>query len=132
MSRADNTPFLRAAAARHHQEMVARTLRSLERMVQDEEYLTIASLAAAAGVSRAWLYQEPKVRTAVEQARATLRTKRKQATRSSQSDASKDARIRLLWEENQRLRGEMQTLKGRLGELLGQVRELTYARGTGA
>ncbi|MHB8619961.1 MAG: DUF6262 family protein [Chloroflexota bacterium] len=131
MSRADNTPFLRAAAARRHQDMVARTLRSLERMVEDDEYLTIGSLAAAAGVSRAWLYQEPNVRGAIEQARATLRTKREQAPRSTHSDASKDARMRLLWEENQRLRGETQTLKARLGELLGQVRELTYARGIG-
>jgi len=132
MSRADNTPFLRAAAARRHQEMVARSLRTLERILEDDEYLTIGSLAAAAGVSRAWLYQEPKVRGAIEQARATLRTKREKVARSTPSDASKDARIRLLWEENQRLRGEMQTLKGRLGELLGQVRELTYARGSGA
>ena len=91
--------------------------------------LTYSRLAAAAGVSRAWLYRESGVRQAIDGALSRVRSRPRPDHRpTQQSEASKDARIRHLLDDNRRLRGEVQALTTRLGELLGEIRELQYSR----
>lgn len=128
MPRTDNLPALRAAQQRRHAAMVARTRDALERLVRQGEHLTYTRLAVAAGVSRAWLYREPEVRQAIDLAIATLRaTPRTARVLTPPSDASREARIRTLLEDNRRLREELHAAQARLGELLGQLREAQYA-----
>jgi len=127
--RADNLPALRAAQQKRHASMVARTLETLERLLRDRPRLTYASLAAAAGVSRSWLYRQPEVRHAVD-CEIARQTAMPRPTRvlAPPSDASREARIRTLLEDNRRLREELDTARTRLSELMGQLREAQYAR----
>jgi len=127
--RPDNTGFLRAAQAKRHGEMLDRTLKQIQRMAASGERLSYTGLASAAGVSRAWLYHQAHVQAAIEAARAEVRARRRRPVDEASSDASKDARIRLLLEDNRTLRAEVTALKAKLAELLGELRELKQASG---
>ena len=129
MPRSNNVAFLHAAQEKRHQDMIARTLRALDELLTRSEPLTYSRLAATAGVSRAWLYREPAVRQAIDRAVSRVRSRpRPDCVPTQQSDASKDARMRHLLDDNRRLRGEVQALTTRLGELLGEIRQLRHSR----
>ena len=129
MTRPDNTGFLRAAHEKRRTNMLQRTLQTVQRMAAEAELISYTGLAAAAGVSRAWLYHQPEVREAIEVARAEVRAKRRGARSGGASDASNQARMRLLLEDNQALRAEVTALKAKLAELLGEIRELKQVNG---
>ena len=130
MPRSNNVAFLHAAQEKRHQDMIARTLRALDELLTGGEPLTYSRLALTAGVSRAWLYRESGVRQAIDHALSRVRCRpRPDPHPTQQSEASKDARIRHLLDDNRRLRGEVQALTTRLGELLGEIRELQHSRG---
>jgi hypothetical protein len=130
MPRSNNVSFLHAAQGKRHHDMLARTLRTVEDLLASGEHLTYTRVAATAGVSRAWLYRESSARQAIDQAMAKIRPRpRPDLSPTRQSDASKDVRIRNLLEDNRRLRDEVQSLRTRLGELLGEIRELQHSRG---
>ncbi|MDE3074883.1 MAG: hypothetical protein KGJ86_05595 [Chloroflexota bacterium] len=128
MTRPDNSVFLRAAEQRRRTEMLERTLKVIQQLAATGGQITYAGLASAAGVSRAWLYHQPQVQAAVEAARADVRARHRRPTREAASDASKDARIRVLLEDNQALRAEVTALKAKLAELLGELREHQQGR----
>ena len=50
-------------------EKVSRALREIDRMLEDEELVTIADLVERTGLSRAFFYNNKKVNQAVERAR---------------------------------------------------------------
>lgn len=110
--------------------MIARTQQTIEELLARGERLTYARVARTAGVSRAWLYREACVRQVIDDALAEIRSRpRPGRLPMGQSDASKDARIRNLLEDNRRLRSEVQAVRARLSVLMGQVRELQGGRG---
>ncbi len=66
---ADGTERLTAAARRRHEQTLARARAALRRFETTGETVTYAKAAAAAKVSRAWLYSQPDIPTAVDRLR---------------------------------------------------------------
>lgn len=64
--KAEKMVRLNRAASR---EKVSRALREIDRMLEDEELVTIADLVERTGLSRAFFYNNKKVNQAVERAR---------------------------------------------------------------
>jgi hypothetical protein len=122
MNQADNTRFLAQAAARRHQAALAKASHAIERLDRSGQPVTFSAVAAAAGVSRAWLYRNPGVRDLITR----LRTQpaRTASTRAAQRATADSLRARLdaAHQEITRLRAENTTLRQQAARHLGQQR----------
>lgn len=113
--KAEKMVRLNRAASR---EKVSRALREIDRMLEDEELVTIAELVERTGLSRAFFYNNKKVNQAVERAR-DLQQGRKfvkpqqvildQAMEEQITMLTK--RLRELQEENEGLEREVEELR---------------------
>lgn len=120
--RADNSRHLAAAARRRREQTLTRARHALQQMEASGQPVTIATVAAHAGVSRAWLYAEPELRARID----ALRSQTVDATtRTTPADTSSEAslrnrltlahqRIRELTDQNQHLRDQIARLHGQL------------------
>lgn len=122
MTRADNTRFLAQAAARRHQTALANASQAIKRLDRSGQPVTFSAVAAAAGVSRAWLYRNPDVRDLITR----LRTEpaRTASTRAAQRATAESLRARLdaAHEEITRLRAENAALRQQAARRIGQQR----------
>ena len=122
MNQADNTRFLAQAAARRHQAALAKASHAIERLDRSGQPVTFSAVAAAAGVSRAWLYRNPGIRDLITR----LRTQpaRTASTRAAQRATADSLRARLdaAHQEITRLRAENSTLRQQAARHLGQQR----------
>jgi hypothetical protein len=122
MTRADNTRFLAQAATRRHQAALAKSSQAIERLDRSGQPVTFTAVAAAAGVSRAWLYRNPGVRDLITR----LRTEPSPAAsiRAAQRATAESLRARLdaAHEEITRLRAENTALRQQAARHLGQQR----------
>jgi hypothetical protein len=122
MNQADNTRFLAQAAARRHQAALAKASHAIERLDRSGQPVTFSAVAAAAGVSRAWLYRNPGIRDLITR----LRTQpaRTASTRAAQRATADSLRARLdaAHQEITRLRAENTTLRQQAARHLGQQR----------
>jgi septal ring factor EnvC (AmiA/AmiB activator) len=121
--RADNIDRLRVASRERAERTLARAVEALNTM--GDGTVTVARLAAAAGVSRSWIYTQPQL---VEQIESLARTRphvastdRPAAQRASSASLQRrlelaHQRVRQLSEENERLRDELARTYGRLRE----------------
>lgn len=71
MSRADNTHYLAEAAAERHRSTRLRATEAIEHLDRCGEAVTFSAVAATAGVSRAWLYRQEDLRSAIIRIRPT-------------------------------------------------------------
>lgn len=130
MPPADNSAHLRAAAARRHQDAVDRATTAIRQLDTEGKAVTFRSVAATGGVSRAFLYGNPQLKSTIlnlrQQGTATPRVPRRERA----SDASKDARIRHLQEEVHRLRDRNANLEQQNAVLLGRLRSNRSASAT--
>ena len=121
MTRADNTRYLAQAAARR-QAALAKASQAIERLDRSGQPVTFSAVAAAAGVSRAWLYRNPRVRDLITR----LRTEPSPAasTRAAQRATAESLRARLdaAHQEITRLRAENTALRQQAARHLGQQR----------
>jgi len=62
MTRADNTRYLAQAAADRHQATLKKAVDAVEHLDRSGQPVTFSAIAAAAGVSRTWLYRNPAIR----------------------------------------------------------------------
>ena len=69
----DNSRFIVQAAKERHRRSVQRVLEVLRRFDRDGVPITFVGVAAAASVSRPWLYREPQLRAEILRRRSTLR-----------------------------------------------------------
>lgn len=121
--RADNSACLRAAAHRRSQATVERAEQTLRLLTATGEPVTIARFAAAAQVSRSWLYTQPELlakitalpRPAPRPASAAAPASQRASTTSLQRRLElAHQRIRQLNTDNQRLRAELARAYGQL------------------
>src|ERR1035441_4152440 len=107
---------LAAASARRHQLPRSRAIQALRELDRAGAPVTFASVAAAARISRSWLYTQPDIRDQIQHLRAA--SAKTQATaipaRQRATDASLRSRLaaalernRVLAEENTRLRRQL-------------------------
>jgi len=125
MTRADNTRYLARAAAERHQKTLERASDAIERLDRTGRPVTFSAVAAAAGVSRAWLYRHPGIRDLISSLRSSPATSSPAAQRATAE--SLRARLDAARDEITRLRTENATLRHQLARQLGHNRAGTLA-----
>lgn len=131
MSR-EGTQAIHLAAATRSLDAAGRVRRALRELAKRGVEVNFAAVAAAAGVSRQFLYSQAELRAEIELLRGRQRaalSQRPVAERAS--DASIRARLRAALDDNQRLREENTRLREELALAHGSVRELELSRRTG-
>jgi Family of unknown function (DUF6262) len=126
MTRADNTPFLAQAAEARHQATLSKASEAVERLDQSGQPVTFSAVAAAAGVSRAWLYRNPAIRDLITRLRSEPRGMASAPAAQRATAESLRARLRAAHEEITRLRAENAALREQAARHLGQQRARQY------
>jgi Family of unknown function (DUF6262) len=118
-----NTSGLAAHAKQRSEEKQKRVDEAITRLLQEQQAINFNSVAKAAGVSKAYLYSQPRLRGRVEALRQqeTEKVVRERVVRTAgKTDASKDLvilakerRIKELEEENRRLKKDLQVALGK-------------------
>jgi len=121
--RADNSAAI-VAAAHDRRDATARRAREALRDLDDTgRPVTFAAVADAASVSRAWLYRDATMRTAIERLRARAQPQRVSLPIAQRaSTESLQRRLETANEEITVLREENRLLRERLGRDLGEQR----------
>jgi chromosome segregation ATPase len=124
-------PDLRTAAAlaaRHRSTDAAlgRVCDAIARLRREKTQVSVAAVARRANVSRTFLYDHPDARAAVAAAMAEAGERRTQMVADQDEAREATWRERALNAENalQAAHAEILTQRTRIGELLGQVRDL--------
>jgi hypothetical protein len=122
--RPDNSRYLIQSAQRRHEDALTRTRDALTGLDRAGEQITFRSVAAAARVSRAWLYRQPVLRAEVERLRAaaTPASGRPRPAAQRGTDESRQQRIEALLADNARLRADNTRLSEHVAALLGERR----------
>lgn len=130
----DNSHFLRLAAIQRHNDAVQRTTRALRDAARTGSPVSFRTIAAAAKVSRSWLYTQAELRAETERLRGLAARSRNHsvAARDRTSEKSLVRRLETLTAENQRLGATIQRLRQELAaskiELANLHGELRRAR----
>ncbi len=122
MTRADNTRYLAQAAAARHQAALAQASDAVKRLDRSGQPVTFSAVAAAAGLSRAWLYRNPAVRDMITRLRSQPRRTASIPAAQRATAESLRARLDAAREEITRLRTENATLREQAARHLGQQR----------
>jgi len=122
--RPDPAGPLAVAAARRHELTRARTIQALRELDRAGTPVTFAAVAAAAGISRSWLYTQPDIRDQIQRLRTrTSRTSGAPVPVGQRStDASLRARLTAALQRNQALADENARLRRQLARALGDQR----------
>jgi chromosome segregation ATPase len=117
-----------AVAARRARtaEMLQRVRDTVQRMRREKTPVTYQAVARRAGVSRTFLYQNPDARALVAQAAAQATGQRvhEQADQADQQEASWRERALNAEDALKAAHAEIRMQRSRIGELMGQVRDL--------
>ena len=126
----EHTTPIAAAARGRHEHTRARATQVLRELNQAGTPVTYASAAAAAGVSRSWLYTQPDIRAEVERLReATGRAPSPPIpARQRTSEASLHTRLDTALARNRALAEDNQRLRRQLAQALGERRTPTTRR----
>jgi len=115
------------AARRERTEAALKRVREcVERMVKTKSPITVAAVARTAEVSRTFLYEHPEARQLVDAAAATAAGRRIEGRRAEAEALEASWRERALNSEDalKAAHAEILRQRERIGELLGQVRDL--------
>ena len=117
----DNSRFIVRAAKERHRISVERVFEVLRRFDRDGVPVTFVAVAAAASVSRTWLYREPALRSEILSCRSAAPPPSEPLVPSGQrasSDSQRrkiealNAELRCSREDNARLRSELERSLG--------------------
>ena len=119
----DHAP-LAIAAARRHELTRARAIQALRELDRAGAPVTFAAVAAAAAISRSWLYTQPDIRDQIQRLRnSTSRIPGIPVPAGQRStDASQRARLTAALQRNQALADENARLRRQLARALGDQR----------
>ena len=122
--RPDPATPLAVAAARRHELTRARAIQALRELDRAGAAITFAAVAAAAGISRSWLYTQPDIRDQIQRQRASTSRTRGAPVPAAQrpTDASQRARLTAALQRNQALADENARLRRQLARALGDQR----------
>jgi chromosome segregation ATPase len=117
-----------AIAARHRKTETAlrRVHEAITRLRREKAQVSVASIARHANVSRTFLYDNPEARAAVATAMAEAGDHRRRSLAEQEDEREATWRERALNAEDalKAAHAEIQSQRTRIGELLGQVRDL--------
>jgi len=116
-----NVSGLRQNAQLKRQESFAKVDRGIKQLIREKQPITFNAVAAASGVSKAWLYKEPEVKARIQQLRQQTAGARGVHRVQEPSSASKDAVIRTLKERIKKLEAENSELRKQNEVVYGQL-----------
>jgi hypothetical protein len=122
MTHADNTRYLAQAAAIRHQATLNKASNAIEHLARSGQPVTFSAVAAAAGVSRTWLYRNPGIRDLITRLRTGPPRPARTPAAQRASAESLHARLDAATQEISRLRAENATLRKHAARHLGQQR----------
>jgi hypothetical protein len=124
MPPADNRAHLAAAAARRSADTRQRATDALCRLDAAGTPVSFAAVAAAAGVSRSWLYRDSGIRSEIARLRATAPASTGPAVPAARraSELSLRQRLDALLDDNRALREENRSLHEHIAVLFGEQR----------
>jgi negative regulator of sigma E activity len=118
------------AAARRHELTRAKAIQALRELDRAGAPVTFASVAAAAGISRSWLYTQPDLRGQIQELRnAAAPPGPALPARQRASDPSLRARLTAALERNRQLAEENTRLRRQLARALGDQRSARLQSG---
>lgn len=124
--RADNSRFIVEAAKGRRAETLSRAQTVIAHALKAGEPTTVSAIAAAANVSRSWLYAEPGLREDLTRLTITSVAGRRPAkvikSAHPASEASLRTRLEVALERARRLETENRHLRDQLATALGQRR----------
>lgn len=121
--RADSSDRLRAASRERAERTLARAAAALDDM--ESGTVTVARLAAAAGVSRSWIYTQPELLERITLAAGGSLPAKHPPVPAAQraSTTSLRRRLELALQRVQQLTAENQLLRDELARAYGRLRE---------
>ena len=122
------TAAVLGAATKRAADAETRVRKALCAIAASGERVNFVAVAAAARVSRQFLYSHPEVRAEIEQLRAQTLAVARLPARGSAGDDSARHRLRAALDDNQRLRDENRLLKEELAVAHGELREARQSR----
>lgn len=120
--RADNSRHIRQAAERRHELTRSKAIAALRDLEKQGGAVTFEAVAAAAGVSRSWLYTQADLRAVIVGLRDEGVSRQPRTNRSSASTESLRARLQASLERNRELSTEIEHLRHQLALALGHSR----------
>ena len=122
--RPDTSAPLAEAAARRHQLTRSKAIQALRELDLAGTPVSFAAVAAAAGISRSWLYTQPEIRSQIQHKRDTTAKTQTAAipARQRATDASLRSRLTAALERNRQLAEENSRLRRQLARALGDPR----------
>lgn len=128
--RPDNTAPIIASARRRHELTRAKAIQALRELDRAGAPVTFQSVAAAAAVSRSWLYAQTDIRAEIERLREATRRAPIPPIPASQRTSQPSALTRLdaALKRNRELAQDNQRLRQQLAEALGEQRRATKPR----
>ncbi len=108
-----NVEGLRQNAQKKRQQAIEQTELAIKQLIKNGKPINFETVAAAANVSKAWLYKETEIKERIEQLRSQCAPKSPLTPKQRASDASKDAIIRTLRERVKKLEAEVRDLRNR-------------------
>jgi len=121
MTRADNSAFLAQANTRRHQAALTAARHAIEQLRREGRPVNYATVAHAAGVSRAWLYRQDQIRDLIGQLRDHQPLAAALTTQRASTDSLRQ-RLDTARAEINRLRAENRSLRDQLARQLGLQR----------
>lgn len=119
----DTPTPLTLAARRRADDTRARAIDAIRHLHAGGEPISYAAVAAAANVSRSWLYRQPDLRVEVDRLRAASRQRAAAATiRERASAESNRRRVEALRDHVQRLTEENRVLREQVARRYGEAR----------
>lgn len=117
-----NTDGIKRHARAKREETAQKVDRAIQRLLRAKDTVNFNTVSQEAGVSKSYLYTHPPIRERIErlrkkqQALPSPRQVKHEMTAASKDViiAAKNRRIQELIEENQRLKKELQKLRGKL------------------
>ncbi|CAA9396348.1 MAG: hypothetical protein AVDCRST_MAG93-9991 [uncultured Chloroflexia bacterium] len=125
MTHKRNIEGLRQHARQRHQETVRRTEDGIQRLIRENRPVNFKAVAETAGVSTAWLYQQPRIKQRIQQLRAQRMSETMVDAKVRASDASKDAMITTLRQRVKQVEAENRDLRKQLEVVYGELYVLT-------
>jgi Family of unknown function (DUF6262) len=122
--RPDPVTPLAVAAARRHELTRAKAIQALRELDRAGVPLTFAAVAAAAGISRSWIYTQPDIRDQIQQLRNSTSHAPGTPVPASQrsTGASLHARLTAALQRNKQLADDNARLRRQLARALGDQR----------
>ncbi|MGN6405932.1 DUF6262 family protein [Sinomonas sp.] len=120
------TAAAQAARRRKTETALQRVHQAIARLRREKARISVAAVARRADVSRTFLYDNPEARTSVDTAMAEAGERRSQTLAALDSEREATWRERALNAEEalKAAQAEILTQRTRIGELLGQIRDL--------